>query len=715
MTDISSTPVPDAPVSQLLGGAITITLAAAMATAGLLLLRGGLGDTPAQAGIFLLFTVLPVWLSVATIAHAPRLEMKTAAACLAGLAGGALMPLLGLVIGLYAVPVAGLVLAACLAVVVRRLPGAARGWVLSLLLTALVSAILCVTLGPGLRLFLPEAMETGIASSDQYFHGAIMQMIAHFGHVAIGADGLVIQNYHFLFHALAAGQAGAAQADVPLAYTYFSVIAIRLQLVWALYCAGCLLFAADGKTAPAWRLAWAWSAVVLAGGFETENYLVGMAFFAASLPLQLALLRAPTGTDRGTLGALALLCLATFVTATAKASVGYFSAIGLFLLAWRYRSRPAVTACILATLGALALYARSYLIPHETLFTQAPFGVLAQSYIQYFGRSGVLLHYLLPVLLVALFFWRPHIRIAPAVSGGLILEVQLKAAQAENEPLPRWIREGRGPVRLLRLWAQSDILAQYFLLILLGGLFVLFAMPIGDNVWDFSAVLYALALLCLPLGLASTLDIRLTTRPLKWLVALLFCGLTVTTLSLFAFDGPRSLPQGVLALYRTLPGGGTEPPPKQDIMQSLKERGWPLAHLGERIAALPVPRLRAALDRQTAALGGPIAVQVEPGARDVWYFFKGNAPDKWCMYPHLLVPAVTGRVELHSIPPAAIESLCAVPGLVWDGYGKAQDLHRTGNFTPSALCAMARPLGVRGVYRLRSLQDLRRNNLLQCG
>ena len=46
------------------------------------------------------------------------------------------------------------------------------------------------------------------------------------------------------------------------------------------------------------------------------------------------------------------------------------------------------------------------------------------------------------------------------------------------------------------------------------------------------------------------------------------------------------------------------------------------------------------------------------------------------------------------------------------GYGKHQDLHRTANFGPAQLCAMGGVLGAQSIYRVQSLRDLSRNQLI---
>ncbi|MFO1248236.1 MAG: hypothetical protein U1E93_08460 [Alphaproteobacteria bacterium] len=151
---------------------------------------------------------------------------------------------------------------------------------------------------------------------------------------------------------------------------------------------------------------------------------------------------------------------------------------------------------------------------------------------------------------------------------------------------------------------------------------------------------------------------------------------------------------------------------RRGIRESLARTHKPFTNLQARIDEFPVARFQ----RELAAKAGgqSIAVQIPPEADEVWHFFAATAPTKWCMFPHLMVPATTGVFDLRSAPPRNIQVQCAADGMVWYGFGKYQDQHRTGDFTSADLCRMARPLRISKVYRLVSYSDLSKNSVISC-
>ncbi len=245
------------PPSQLYAGALTTTIGGALAFAGLFGVRLGLGDALLQVGGMLLLAVLPIWLSAWAITTFGTTARRAALAGMLALFAGMSLPVLGLLAGPAILIVAFLALLFCAmrghAALCRSLR---EGWC-GLAVMALVTGALVFLLAVPLRLFMAEAALLGIASSDNYWHLAIMQMTARYNAISIGGDGLVHQNYHFLFHLLVAGSAKAVNADIPLVFGYWSALTEKLQLVWALYCAGILLVRAGdaGVSGAWWRLA----------------------------------------------------------------------------------------------------------------------------------------------------------------------------------------------------------------------------------------------------------------------------------------------------------------------------------------------------------------------------------------------------------------------------------------------------------------------------
>jgi hypothetical protein len=701
------------PAPQLYAGALTVTIGGGLAFAGLFGLRLGLGDGLVPVAGMLLLAILPVWLSAWAISAFGKTARSAGLAGMLALFAGMSLPVLGLVAGPTILVTALAALIFCAARGHTPLYKAMRQSWRGLAVMALVTGAQVFLLAVPLRLFMPEAALMGIATSDNYWHLAIMQMILRHDAISIGGDGLLHQNYHFLFHLLVSGTAKATSASIPLAYGYWSALTEKLQVVWALYCAGTLLFRTGGGGAW-WRLSYAWIAACLVAGFENESFILGNAYIAAYMPLIMALLRAPQGR-RAAFPALLLACAGIFLVATAKVSAGYYGTIGLALLLWTWRGDRRAVVLIALTMAALAAYTELLLIPKELVMSAAGASILAMSYLAYFER-GVTLHYLLPAVLVLLYLWRPRGTLTQQPDGAWNASVQGLPPAATHAPLPRWIGEGRGLAKPLRWLAQADVNAQLIFLLLLGTLFVLFAIPIGDNIWDFSGILFGLSLLFLPMALEETLGLRLTDRPVKWLLGILLAINIVWAAALFVFNGADSLPQALVALYRAASGGdpARSSSAKQDLVLSLETTHRPMARLNARIRESAPAKLQDEIARQTVAANGALALHIPPAANDVWRFFLTAAPGKWCLYPHLWAPAVTGTVEIRSIPPRAIQDICALPGTTWYGYGKNQDLHRTGDFSPETLCAMARPLGARRVYRLMSYADLSRNSVLTC-
>lgn len=700
--------------TQLREAAIIASLAAALCYAGIFVLRGGLEGTLVQyAGMFVL-ALLPIWLCAWAVGKFGTSNLNGALAVLISLFGGVMFPLLGLVTGGFALVMAvGILLYCFVACTIRLRIGGRKLFVLAAM--TIISAALVVMLGGAIRLFMPEALTLGVAPSDAYWHTAIMQMISRHWMPSIGGDGLVFQHYHFLFHMVAAGTASITGTAIPLSYGLWSALALKIQLVWCLVCAGGLLFRAHGEHAAAWRFAYAWVAAILAYGFETESYVLGIVLFIAWLPLAIFVLRAGPSTDRKSLVAILLLCLGVFPVALAKASVGYFGVIALFLLLWNYRGKPPVAAFLAATIVGVALFAEFVLIPKELVMTGTSLHILVGSYFVYFSR-GVALHYFLPAFLVLVYLFRPR---ADLSMGGGAASLKIDAAPGQDLALalPSWIARGRGIAKPLRYFARADVNAQMIFLMLLGLLFVLFTMPIGDNIWDFSAVLCSVSLLVLPMAMGETFHILLTHRLVKWGVSFFLVVFLVRAAMVFTFHPAESLVGAVTELYRSTSGGakfGESVGARRGIRASLAQTGKPFTDLQDKIDHFPVARLQRDLALQAAAADGHLAVAIAPEANEVWRFFQPVSPVKWCMYPHLMVPATTGILEIRSVPPVAIQKECSPDGIVWYGFGKYQDQHRAAAFTPAQLCALARPLDARKVYRLVSYEDLSKNSVVTC-
>ncbi|MFO1248237.1 MAG: hypothetical protein U1E93_08465 [Alphaproteobacteria bacterium] len=521
------------PAPQLRDGAVIASLATLLAYGAIFLLRGGLEGTMAQYAGMVGLVLLPIWLSTWAVGRFGTSDLNAALALLISLFAGILFPLLGLVAGTAALWAALALLLFVLGASVLQLRIGGKLW--GVMVMAVVSAGLTVMLGGAIRLFMPEALTLGVATSDAYWHTAIMQMIGRHWVPSIGGDGLYFQNYHFLFHMVTAGTAKMTGASIPLVYGLWTGLGLKIQLVWCLFSAGCLLYRAEGINAAAWRFAYVWIAALLAYGFETESYVLGVALFAAWLPSMLLVLR---GKDRNPVVSIVLLCLGVFPIALGKASVGYFAVIALFLLLWHCRAKPFLAALITATIIGVAAFAEHLLIPKELVLTDSGLGILVNSYLMYFAR-GVGLHYLLPPFLVLVYLFRPRAALSHANGGAWSLKLDAAAGQDMSRPLPGWIARGNGIAAPLRFFARADVTAQLLFLMWLGLVFLLLVMPIGDNIWDFSAPMCAISLLLLPAATGETVGLLVTSRAIKWTAALLLGLYVFQAAILFIFN-----PQG---------------------------------------------------------------------------------------------------------------------------------------------------------------------------
>jgi hypothetical protein len=667
----------------LSGGAIIASLGTALTFLVVSALRAGLGDDLGATLVICAYALLPIWLSVWAMNRHGSTPMDAGIIHAASLFIGVLFPLLGLVAGKYigwlGVALFLAVLAASIHVIRRSVTVIRLKDLLAILLFA---ALLLIYAGPQ-RLFLPESMTLGIATSDSYYHAAIAQMILHFGTPSLGADGLILHHYHTLSHAIAAGYAASSGAGVPLVYLYWGGIILKAQLVWCFYSCFILLLPSarlPNFAAAAVGLAYAWLAAILIAGLESESFLLSVILLSAVLPLLAVLM---TADDReGHLPAgLTIACLAVLVCAGAKVSAGFFVGIALVVVAWNLRLRWSLLALIAAAFILLALLTKFALTPRDLGMSGTTKMVIIASYMQYLVPETVF-SYALPVGVIALLARN---------SAALVRD--------QNQP-----SGGAG------WFMATDNLIKFLILATLGCLVVLFTSLIGSNIQYFSAVLYAIALLLLPAALARMPG---ETAMYNWgptIVGVLLIAAITPALSKLPADSFTTL----VGLYQKAEQPDNHIRIGTDLRTSLHQTHTPFALLRQRIAATPWARFLDVVEKENGRAGGTLAVQIQPDANDVWQRLEGGSA-WWCMAPHLMVPSQAGLVEIRSVPPKRIEDICSPPGMVWYGFGGEQDAHRAVSLTDSQVCALARPAGIHEVYRLQSYRDLSKNSITRCG
>jgi hypothetical protein len=695
-------------ISVLRGAAPIATFAAVFAFAGVFLMRGGLDDGATGVSSILAFAILPVWLSTWALPRYSSDPLLAGMALSTSIFVGVLVPMSGLLDGRRTGISSIVLLFVMLGAAVPSLWKSVRtvGW--KGFLSVPIFALLLIIFTEPQCLFHPETITLGVAHSDYYYHFTLSQMIAHYGISSIGADGLIFERYHFLSHAVAAGLAKAADVDIPVAYVYWGQLTLRFQTIWSVFCAGLLLFCAeDGRIAAAIasRFFYAWLAVILLLP-NAESFVLSVVLFSALLPLLIALMKAKPRQKYAT-AAIATTCIAAFFCAAVKSSAGFFCALALVLIAWNFRRRPAFVALIAIALAALALFAVGWIIPRGIRMTEAPFFIMATSYVMYFTWT-TFFSYAVPILIIFVLTLQPRMRME---SSSLLLYLSAANSQTANSaaPIPSWM-EGTGRAsRILQWFLQSDRVVQLLTISILGCIFVLFTTPIGDANYYFSAILFALSLLLLPTALCATLRIKLTDNVITRLLAFVLFVHVLQALWTF----PVGLWGTVAKLYRMADPKGIQLHTKDEIMASMKMTGTPFSTLRQMVLASPWTQLAQTIKIEAHPLNGKLAVHIPPSADEVWRRLDRGSP-WWCMAPHLMVPAETGIFQIRSIAPKSIEQECAPQGISWYGFGKDQDKHRTQAFSETELCALARSFNVTTVYRLLSYKDLSKNSTVKC-
>jgi hypothetical protein len=691
-------------LSEIYGGALALTLATALAFAGVFVLRLGFGDSLAQVGRLFVLAIFPIWATSWAMSAFSRNGLG--AACAAGTAFilANLWPILGFPFGTVATVAAAALVLFAIGFGAKHLLGAMREAKMALAVAVLLSALLLVTSTLPSRLILPESLITGLVPSDNYFDTSVAQMVAHYHRFSIGGDGLDFFHYHFLSHVVAAGAAMSSGVDVPHVYLYWGALTLKVQLLWSLTFASTFLFRAEPLGKPSgllWRLIYFWLVLLLIDNFESESFMLGLAFIIASLPL-LLLLPAEGGSLAAILFAAILAIAAVFVAAAAKVSAGYFGAIGLFVLLWHLRKRrlPAV----LLALGLVALAASSYMWLVPAGAASPGFILMAVSYFQYLTWQ-TLASYILPLLVLALYIWRPRPTLREEDGAVQFGVTAMRRA-------PRSSAGGFGSLRVGWDWlAGTDVISQFLFLALAGCVFVLFTVPIGSNMAYFSLFLYAFALLLLPAALEAGSAIHLANRWFKWALGLAMFASAMSFLIAFLSGFAVDLTQ----LQRAASGMPAEGSSglKNNIMASLKATHTPFANLRNTLSDVPLARLDRDLLHDNDIAGGRLAVHIDISANNVWRLLEGKSP-YWCMAPQLLVPSTTGIVELRSYAPKAIEAECSPTGLNF--YAPADiALRRSASIPDEELCRLGAPLGIHRVYILHSVADLSKNRLIDCG
>lgn len=560
-----------------------------------------------------------------------------------------------------------------------------------------VSALLVISTDAS-RIFIPEQMSLGLAQSDQLFHSAIAQMIAHYWRPTTGADGLSYQHYYFLSHAVAAGFSKLTYVSVPLVYVYWGAVALKLQLLWGIFIASLLLDDESG-VAGTWmmsRLVFAWFVAVLTRSLESESFVFGMAIFLMLLPVLCGLVQKNNRTS-----ALALLValLGAFICAATKASIGFFVAVALLGAAWRLKKLRVVSLGIVVGLALLAIVTLCYLSPTNALLLDAGWHVLLASYLQYFDVVAIL-SFVLPLLLLLIAAGQPLVynsRSADAIEWRIKIHVEPLMLQTSF-------------LKRLMVWLLDTSSEPMFILglSLVACVVVLFTVPMGSNIAYFSLVLLVMAAVIAPSILRQSLKFsiegQIIRRVLVGFLAVIFGVITVQ----FVWNAKNT----VGALYRSAFSAARNQSIGHLVVASVKAHHSLLGAVHEQILRTPWSQLTQDILSRSAKDPG-LSVHTASAINEFWTRLSPGNP-WWCIASHLMIPAELGIVQIRNIAPQSIETQCVSDGIEFYGYGKTQDMHRTALLSDEQLCAIARESKLRHIYIINSLHDLKLNVVLNC-
>ena len=684
--------------------AVTMTIGSALTFAAVFLARGGLDGTALQVASMFALSILPIWASVIAIEHCSKTAAQFALSAQIAIFASILWPVAGLYAGPYTTIAAAFL--GLFGIISGRghLRQAFKSAKLPIISAALMIGLFLIVFTETIRFFLPESLLLGIAIPDRYYHVSIAQMIANFGRVSLGADGLIYRQYHFLSHLIAAGFAKSSGADVPLAYLYWGAFTLKIHLVWAAFVSGLFFIRTrDGlASATISRLAYASLIVIIVGMLESESFLLGTTLFFAALPLMVSLATKEYPSAAVFPALLTAIC-GTIIVTIAKVSAGFFCVIGLFVILWHMRRRTAVVITILASAAIIAFITVKWIAEQDLATTRSPFLMFWLDYLHYFTWT-TFFSYLIPLALVGLMAGRMQIAIRR--EQGLVLSL----SAAEGTALTG---SGNRSIRILQKLAHADGITQILLLSVLGSLLVLFTTPLGANNSFFSLMLLNLSLLLLPAALSYFWRSVLSQKSIALILAITVTFCIVWKTAAFVFTETIGMPYTLVALYRAALPDYKASFVKDSVVSSLRTTRKPFSNLQSLIDASPIAQTRTDIIRRADAVGGHLVVQIPPEADEVWH--KLSLTTWWCMTGHMVVPAAAGIAEIRSIPPKAIEEQCVAPGVL-AGYGFAseQDAHRTADFTADQLCTLARPLAARRVYRLMSYKNLNQNRVIDC-
>jgi hypothetical protein len=689
---------------QLFNLAVLLTFTAGWMLIAVAMMRSGLGDTTRNQFYVWTFLCISIWLPFYAISNVKRrwVEVGAVASVI-----GALLPIFGLFFG----PITAYLSLGMIFVMVVHLAVNKTKIDISVFWKILVGsiplAIVLLSLGGTGRLLLPEEISMGRAHSDAYFHIAMASMIAKFHTPSIGADGLEFTRYHFGSHSVAAGLASISEARVSEVYVYWSVVMLRVQLIWGiLWCSLHLLSQRTYPSAIRGRLILLGVFVALTTQFfESESFLLACAIFLSSINLISHYLARRNKSGEDQWAQLAIIISITYICAATKVSVGYFMAALLIYASLRDLKKTKRLLVTFAGLIALAMCTAIFFYPSDVSLLNAGFGILLASYLQY-ATLPTLLSFLLPIFILLLQFIKIR-KVSKSIHDQRsFLEVTIlnKKIYSAFDFLNRLVTF-KGEWQILFVSLVACVL-------------VVVTVPIGSNAAYFSGVLLFMSFALIPEGFFRVVNALSQHRLFN---AFQFTFLLMLIVQLFSFGFQYKARVKILAACEgcqtkvnsgAVGGSPIEIPLEQGVLHSLNEHRtfWTTTQ-----AQIDKGQWSVAIrDIQKFAATKPGAVVFVPTFNeDFWTRLKPSNP-YWCISAQLMIPAQIGVPMLRGISPARFENECMPTGLVWYGFGKHQAMHRSGGFDDTALCELTISKGFDRVYILNSIAHTEKNRKLFC-
>ena len=689
---------------QLINFAVLFTLSAAWMLIAIALLRAGLGDSTRNQLSSLIFLCLSIWLPIYAIAKTKVYWIEVGAIAWTV---GTIFPLLGLFLNESATFVALAFLCLIAVHFLRDISKASEYKFWQIVGGSILLAFVLLSVGSADRFFLPEEITLGTAHSDAYFHLALSNMLAKFLVPTIGADGLDFIRYHFGSHLVAAGLSKSSAVRVAEVYVYWGTVNLRLQLLWGiLWCSLSLL---PQHSYPfqirARLLVLMLFACLTASLFNSESFLMACTILMGVMPLLANYVTLVGGSSYRHYWQLLIMLGIAFICAATKVSVGYFIAVVLIYACcvnvkdWK-RGAITITGLCAVAIATLVLFA-----PLDVALSQAKFNIIFSSYLQ-LATFTTLLSFLLPVAILA------------------VQQVSLRrlSYSAHNQKKTFHISFASFKVNNFSDFCKIQRAqvggSQILFISLLACIVVALTMPIGSNLSYFSAVLLVMSIALIPIGFFRTVSTLKHFSLVKLLGLSIAATITVHFLTFgFQFvtqmlkiaacsgcklDAPANTSQPVALEVR----------PKHRLLSSLSEHRtlWtttqPLINSSQWHVLIQ--------NIEQFAVDHPRTVIFVPPTNELFWTRLKRANPYWCLSSQLMIPAQAGIPLLRGISPVHLEQECASTGLIWYGFGKQQDAHRTSKFNDHKLCELASLGGFSRIYVLNSVSDPEQNRKLLC-